>query len=157
MFLSVITVWHVVHRCGDTRGSIMVNSRPRDMKTFRKMCRYIMQEDLLQPCLTVLESMEIAADLKLGDTIPKDDKLDSVMPRKPAIESEKSWFVFPELIFYFKFFRSKKSSKCSVSPKWNIRSWRIYPAGKGNDCLSLWNSSTTPPWYFWTNLRRKRF
>jgi len=57
----------------------MVNSRPREMKSFRKMCRYIMQEDLLQPSLTVLESMEIAADLKLGHTISKQEKLDSVI------------------------------------------------------------------------------
>jgi len=57
----------------------MVNSQPREMKTFRKMCRYIMQEDLLQPLLTVLESMKIAADLKLGNTIPKEDKLESVI------------------------------------------------------------------------------
>lgn len=57
----------------------MVNSRPREMKTFRKMSRYIMQEDLLQPSLTVLESMKIAADLKLGHTIPKEDKLASVI------------------------------------------------------------------------------
>lgn len=52
----------------------MVNSRPREMKTFRKMSRYIMQEDLLQPSLTILESMKIAADLKLGHTISKEDK-----------------------------------------------------------------------------------
>lgn len=56
----------------------MVNSRPRDIKSFRKMCRYIMQEDLLQPSLTVMESMEIAADLKLGDTISEEEKHDSV-------------------------------------------------------------------------------
>ena len=37
-----------------------------------------MQEDLLQPALTVLESMEIASDLKLGYTISKKNKLDSV-------------------------------------------------------------------------------
>lgn len=66
-------------RCGDARGSIMVNSRPRDMTSFRKMCRYIMQEDLLQPSLTVMESMKISADLKLGQTIADDVKLDSVL------------------------------------------------------------------------------
>ncbi|CAI6349564.1 unnamed protein product [Macrosiphum euphorbiae] len=66
------------YRCGDARGSIMVNSRPREMKSFRKMCRYIMQEDLLQPALTVLESMEIASDLKLGSTICKENKLESI-------------------------------------------------------------------------------
>lgn len=74
LFLKLVRV----SRCGDARGSIMVNSRPREMKTFRKMCRYIMQEDLLQPALTVSESMEIAADLKLGYTISKKTKLDSV-------------------------------------------------------------------------------
>jgi len=37
-----------------------------------------MQEDLLQPALTVLESMEIASDLKLGYTISKENKLESV-------------------------------------------------------------------------------
>lgn len=68
-----------LRRCGDARGSIMVNNRPRDMKIFRKMSRYIMQEDLLQPSLTVMESMEISTDLKLGNTIPKDEKLNSVM------------------------------------------------------------------------------
>ncbi|VVC33532.1 AAA+ ATPase domain,P-loop containing nucleoside triphosphate hydrolase,ABC transporter, conserved site,ABC [Cinara cedri] len=66
------------YRCGDAVGSIMVNSRPREMKTFRKMCRYIMQEDLLQPSLTVMESMEIAADLKLGYTISKEDKTNTI-------------------------------------------------------------------------------
>ncbi|XP_050422487.1 ATP-binding cassette subfamily G member 4-like [Adelges cooleyi] len=66
------------YRCADARGSIMVNSRPRDMRTFRKMSRYIMQEDLLQPSLTVQESMEIASDLKLGYTISKEDKLNSI-------------------------------------------------------------------------------
>lgn len=72
----------------------MVNSRPRDMKTFRKMCRYIMQEDLLQPSLTVLESMKIATDLKLGNTIPNDDKLDSVIPRHTNPLTNKKVFYF---------------------------------------------------------------
>lgn len=57
----------------------MVNSKPRDMKLFQKMSRYIMQEDLLQPSLTVMESMKISADLKLGHTITDDIKVDSVI------------------------------------------------------------------------------
>lgn len=43
------------------------------------MCRYIMQEDLLQPSLTIMESMEIAADLKLGHTMSKEDKTKTVI------------------------------------------------------------------------------
>lgn len=78
-YLINIKYFCYLRRCGDARGSIMVNSRPRDMKIFQKMSRYIMQEDLLQPSLTVMESMEISTDLKLGNTIPKDDKLNLVI------------------------------------------------------------------------------
>ncbi|XP_050541164.1 ATP-binding cassette subfamily G member 4-like isoform X2 [Daktulosphaira vitifoliae] len=66
------------YKCGDTRGSIMVNGRPRDMRLFRKMSRYIMQDDLLQPSLTVMESMEFSADLKLGHTLSKKCKAEAI-------------------------------------------------------------------------------
>lgn len=47
-------------------GTICTNGEPRNLKQFRKLSRYIMQEDLLQPLITVQEAMNIAADLKLG-------------------------------------------------------------------------------------------
>ncbi|XP_029667725.1 ATP-binding cassette sub-family G member 1-like isoform X1 [Formica exsecta] len=50
----------------DTSSSININGKPRNMQEFKKMSCYIMQEDLVQPKLTVMEAMSFAADLKLG-------------------------------------------------------------------------------------------
>lgn len=55
-------------------GRISVNGHVRDMRVFKKLSSYIMQDDLLQPRLTVQESMWIAADLKLGKELGKPEK-----------------------------------------------------------------------------------
>lgn len=47
------------------------------MEYLKKISCYIMQEDLLQPRLTVLEAMQFAVDLKLGD-VSKEAKLVAV-------------------------------------------------------------------------------
>ncbi|KAF5302198.1 hypothetical protein FQA39_LY10237 [Lamprigera yunnana] len=56
-------------------GLVLVNGEPREMNQFRKISRYIMQENLLQPMLTTQELMMIAADLKLNRELSKADKL----------------------------------------------------------------------------------
>lgn len=55
---------YYVHRTYGYRGNININGQPRNRKLFLKKLSYIMQEDLLQPHLTVLESMEIASKLR---------------------------------------------------------------------------------------------
>ncbi|XP_073979305.1 ATP-binding cassette sub-family G member 1-like isoform X3 [Rhodnius prolixus] len=55
-------------------GCIKVNGEPRKLSVFNKLSSYIMQEDLLQPFLTVRECLNAAAQLKLGADCPDKNK-----------------------------------------------------------------------------------
>uniref|UniRef100_A0A336LSC6 CSON015173 protein n=1 Tax=Culicoides sonorensis TaxID=179676 RepID=A0A336LSC6_CULSO len=61
-----------------TSGDIKINNKSRDMDTFRRMSRYIMQQDVFHRMLTIREAMMVAADLKLGHVIDKNAKLEII-------------------------------------------------------------------------------
>ncbi|KAH8244569.1 hypothetical protein KR038_002431, partial [Drosophila bunnanda] len=61
-----------------TSGEVLINQNPRDMRVFRKMSRYIMQTDVLDPQFTVHEMMLLAAHLKLGNELNLRRKLEVI-------------------------------------------------------------------------------
>lgn len=59
-------------------GSVRVNGFERDIHQFRRQSCYIMQDDKVQPLLTVQEAMKVAANLKLGPEFSSRYKLERV-------------------------------------------------------------------------------
>ncbi|XP_076389834.1 ATP-binding cassette sub-family G member 1 isoform X2 [Megachile rotundata] len=65
------------YRVTGAAGHVSINGDARDVESFKKISCYIMQEDLIQPRLTVYEAMQFAVDLKLGN-VPKETKLTAI-------------------------------------------------------------------------------
>lgn len=61
-------------------GVVKVNGSPRDLKQFRHVSSYVMQDSLLHPLLSVIEAMRFAVNLKIGKELNREDKETRVRP-----------------------------------------------------------------------------
>ncbi|XP_065339808.1 ATP-binding cassette sub-family G member 1-like isoform X1 [Cloeon dipterum] len=68
--LDILTGYKVT----GVNGSILSDRQPRVLSAFRRLSCYIQQDDRLQPLLTTMESMTLAANLKLSIEVTAKEK-----------------------------------------------------------------------------------
>lgn len=78
------------YKTSQLSGSVLINGKERNLRRFRKLSCYIMQDDKLIQYLTVREAMMVSANLKLGKDMTKETKkvvVDEILETLGLIES----------------------------------------------------------------------
>lgn len=81
------------YRTLNVTGKIHVKGKDRDLRTFRKISCYIMQDDHLLPHLSVEESMMCSANLKLTEKMSsreKEERVDEILDTLGLLETKKT-------------------------------------------------------------------
>jgi ABC-type multidrug transport system ATPase subunit len=95
-FLILLIINNENCRTSGVGGTLLVNGEVRDESTFRKQSCYIMQNDNLQPLLTVHEAMTVAANLKLSAKNTHKEKQSKVIVTFSPQLSDTTNHLFPD-------------------------------------------------------------
>ena len=77
---------------GEVSGEIYINGHPQEPNSFRRMTGYVEQFDVQSPQLTIRETVEFSAKMRLDESIPLETKLKFVDKLLPS-EFVGSWIV----------------------------------------------------------------
>lgn len=86
------------YKSGNLHGTILINGKERNLRRFRKMSCYIMQDDCLSPHLTVKEAMMVSANLKMGKNLTQNEKKIVIREVLEALNLQESQKTFATLL-----------------------------------------------------------